>query len=131
MFDIATAVSITDGLSNTNALATPAGQYPVAQACLNKSDGGFLDWFAPSICELGRYVGVGSGAGCGTTNPDLYTTLHTNNLGSFVSNDYWCSTQFAGSPQFGAWLQSFATGEQVGVAKNSNVRVRCIRAFSS
>jgi len=38
VFNDTAADSITDGLNNTNALETPAGQYPAAQACLNKSD---------------------------------------------------------------------------------------------
>ncbi len=130
VFDNTSADSITDGLANTNALASPAGQYPAAQACLNKSDQGFTDWFMPAICELGRFVGLGSDAGCGTTNPNLYTTLHTNNLGGFASGVYWSSTEFSGLPTNGAWGQDFVNGGPIGVNKFSNLRVRCVRAFT-
>ncbi|MCC5793026.1 MAG: DUF1566 domain-containing protein [Legionellaceae bacterium] len=130
IFDDTTADSITDGLSNTNALASPAGQYPAAQACLNKSDQGFTGWFMPAICELGRFVGVGLDAGCGTTNPNLYTTLHTNSLGGFAGGGYWSSTEFSGNPTVNAWSQNFLSGGQGGVDKSFDLRVVCVRAFT-
>ncbi|HFL3415530.1 TPA: DUF1566 domain-containing protein [Legionella pneumophila] len=131
VFDDTAADSITDGLANTNALASPAGEYPAAQACLNKSSQGFTDWFMPAICELGRFVGLGFDAGCGNTNPNLYTTLHTNNLGGFADGRYWSSTEFSGNPANVAWIQNFINGLQVGVDKNViNLRVRCVRAFT-
>lgn len=129
IYDNTVADSITDGLANTNALANPAGQYPAAQACLNKSDQGFSDWFTPAICELGRYGGLGSDAGCGTTNPNLYTTLYTKNLGGFAGGFYWSSTEFSGVPTFFAWYQGFGNGGQFNDDKFTNLWVRCVRAF--
>lgn len=128
--DDTAADSITDGFANTNALANPAGQYPAAQACLNKNDQGFTDWFMPAICELGRFVGPGSDAGCGATNPNLYITLHTNSLGGFTNNDYWSSTEFSFSPTDFAWFQFFDSGSQLDESKDSTLRVRCVRAFN-
>nr|WP_248614399.1 DUF1566 domain-containing protein [Legionella fairfieldensis] len=130
ILDDTAADSITDGLANTNTLATPVGQYPAAQACLNKSDQGFADWFMPAICELGRYVGFGSDAGCGTTNPNLYTTLHTNNLGGFTNLFYWSSTEDAGNPTDSAWGQGFSSSFQFQSDKNLASSVRCIRDFT-
>jgi hypothetical protein len=132
LFDDTAADSITDGLSNTNALANPVGQYPAAQACRNKSEQGFTDWFMPAICELGRYSNPpgGADAGCGTTNPNLYTTLHTNGLGGFAGGGYWSSTEFSGDPTFDAWGQSFGGGGQGEVSKDVGLRVRCVRAFT-
>ncbi|BCA94732.1 hypothetical protein TUM19329_10930 [Legionella antarctica] len=132
LFDNTAADSITDGLSNTNALETPVGQYPAAQACRNKSEQGFTDWFMPAICELGRYSNPpgGTDAGCGTTNPNLYTTLHTNGLGGFAGDFYWSSTGFSGFPTDFAWLQVFSSGVQDGGSKNFGLRVRCVRAFT-
>nr|WP_244889684.1 DUF1566 domain-containing protein [Legionella jamestowniensis] len=129
VFDDTAADSITDGFSNTNALATP--QYPAAQACLNKNDQGFTDWFMPAICELGRFVGMGVNAGCGTTNPNLYTTLHTNNLGGFGNLVYWSSTENSGNPTFNAWVQDFDTGIQGdGGFKPDTHPIRCVRTFT-
>ncbi len=123
------ADSLTNGFANTNALATPLGQYPAAQACLNKSNQGFSDWFMPAICELGRYVTGGFPAGCNSTSPNLYTTLHTNNLGGFVNGDYWSSTEYSGT-SLAAWYQNFSDGNQAFDAKSTTYSVRSIRAFT-
>ncbi|HCD9576659.1 TPA: DUF1566 domain-containing protein [Legionella pneumophila] len=130
IFNNTAADSITDGFTNTNALASPVDQYPAAQACLDKNDQGFTNWFMPAICELGRYVGSGIDAGCGTTNPNLYTTLHTNNLGGFAGGLYWSSTEFSGDPTFNAWGHDFSSGFQFGDDKDGDLRVRCVRAFT-
>ncbi|MDI9817607.1 MULTISPECIES: DUF1566 domain-containing protein [unclassified Legionella] len=127
--DNTAADSITDGLANTNSLANPPGQYPAAQACLNKNDQGFTDWFMPAICELGRFIGFGQNAGCGNTNPNLYTTLHTNNLGGFANLEYSSSSEVSGDP-IDAWGQDFFDGIQFGGSKDSFARVRCVRAFT-
>ncbi|HAT6977457.1 TPA: DUF1566 domain-containing protein [Legionella pneumophila] len=119
-----------DGECNTARIIAAGLTSPVAaQLCEDLSDGGFTDWFMPAICELGRFVGLGSNAGCGTTNPNLYTTLHTNNLGGFASDLYWSSTEFSGVPTDFAWGQYFVDGFQNGVNKVLSLRVRCVRAF--
>ncbi len=130
LFDDTTADSITDGFSNTNALATPLSQYPAAQTCLSRNDQGFADWYLPAICEMGRYLGLGSDAGCGNTSPNLYSSLYTNNLGGFASSNYWSSSEFSGSPTIAAWIQAFLDGSQDPNSKDTNaIRVRCVRAF--
>lgn len=128
--DITSADSLTDGSANTAALGEPVGQYPAAQACLNNSSQGFTDWYMPAICELGRFVGSGSDAGCGATNPNLYTTLHMNNLGGFASDSYWSSTEFSADPQSFVWSQDFSNGAQLATDKAVAVRGRCARAFT-
>ncbi|KTC68098.1 NHL repeat protein [Legionella birminghamensis] len=127
---VSTANSITDGLSNTNALTTPVGQYPAAQACLDRLDQGFDDWYLPAICELGRYLGLGEDPGCGTTNANLFTTLYMNNLGGIVSTQYWSSTQYFANPNDNAWFQSFISNLLTSAIKTSEVRIRCVRAFA-
>jgi hypothetical protein len=125
------ADSITNGLANTNSLTSPAGQYPAAQACLNKTDDGFSDWYMPAICELGRFVGSGGNPNCPTANPNLYTVLRTNNLGAFANGSYWSSTEFVGSPAGFAWGQDFQTGGLGSFNKTVlSLRVRCVRAFT-
>jgi hypothetical protein len=120
-----------NGKCNTDRIIAAVLTPPVAaQLCENLSDSGFTDWFIPAICELGRFVGLGADAGCGATNPNLYTTLHTNGLGGFAGADYWSSTEFSGNPTSFAWLQVFGNGIQFGVDKNYSLRVRCVRAFT-
>lgn len=126
------ATSITDGLSNTNALASPVGQYPAAQLCLNKiSVEGFSDWYMPAICELGRYGGNGIDSGCGAINPNLYSTLYLKNLGNFAANDYWSSSQYSPSPSGTAWLQNFLNDLHSRDLKTLSLQVRCVRTFIS
>ncbi|STY12530.1 NHL repeat protein [Legionella pneumophila] len=120
-----------DGECNTARIIAASLTPPVAaQLCEDLADGGFTDWFMPAICELGRFVSLGSDAGCGTTNPNLYTTLHTNNLGGFAIDVYWSSTELSGDPTGFAWRQNFSNGFQFGVDKVVNLRVRCVRAFT-
>jgi hypothetical protein len=123
------ADSIIDGLSNTNLLQSPVGQYPAGQICFNKSDQGFTDWYLPAICELGRYTGSGADPGCGTANPNLYTTLFLNNLGGLTLGGYFSSTQFFSDPTNLAWRQVFNGGFIFATSKMADFRVRCIRIF--
>lgn len=124
-----TGVSITDGEANSNVLLMPVGQYPAAQACLNKTDEGFSDWYLPAICELGRYVGLGSDPGCGTTTPNLYTTLRVNGLGGLSAGLYWSSSAFSDISSTFAWAYSF-TGVAVLTDKGGVYGSRCVRRFS-
>ena len=124
------ANSLLDGVSNSNALETPVGQYPAAQSCLNKNDQGFADWYLPAICELGRYVGINTNAGCGSTRPNLYTTLHLKKLGGFANATYWSSSEFSGNSFYSAWAQYFGWGDQYYDGKTVSRNVRCIRVFT-
>ncbi|KTD12415.1 transmembrane protein [Legionella hackeliae] len=122
------ADNITNGLSNTNALATPVGQYPAAQVCLNKTSQGFSDWFLPAICEMG-YDETSTGSGCGTqVSPllqNLYSNLAQNGIGGFSNIFYWSSTEFSGAL---AWGENFSNGAQLTNTKVAlNTPIRCIR----
>lgn len=128
------ADSLTDGSANTDALNNPEGQYPAAQACLNKSSSqGFTDWYLPAICELGRGNDPDAPEWCGGTNPNLYTTLHKNSIGGFADDGrYWSSTE-GDPPQSFAWFQTFdddGTQDQNPKGDGDGMRVRCVRAFT-
>ncbi|KTD32470.1 hypothetical protein Lmor_2408 [Legionella moravica] len=123
------ADSLTNGLANTNILENPVGQYPAAQKCLNKSSQGFSDWYLPAICELGRYVGIGVDAGCGLTNPNLYSTLYLNNLAGFTQIYYWSSSEYSSNTD-NVWFQFFSNGRQNTLVKNNALPVRCVRIFT-
>ncbi|WP_133133795.1 DUF1566 domain-containing protein, partial [Legionella sp. W10-070] len=119
-----------DGECNTARIIAAGLTPPVAaQLCEDLSDGGFTDWFMPAICELGRFMD-GFDAGCGTTNPNLYTTLYTRNLGDLSDDEYWSSTEFSGNPTNGAWFQLFLVGFQGDATKIAIRRIRCVRAFT-
>lgn len=134
LFDDTAADSNTDGAANTSALATPVGQYPAAQVCINKLSSGFSDWYLPAICELGYASGPTPFSGCGTQGAPLlqntYSNLQLNGVGGF-SGGYWGSTEYFGFPTNNAWVENFANGNQqitnkVGAA---GVLVRCVRIF--
>lgn len=121
-----------DGACNTGRIIAANLAPPVAaQLCEDLVIGGFSDWFMPAICELGRFSNPpgGSDAGCGTTNPNLYTTLHANNLGGFADENYRSSTEFSLDPVSTAWTQVFLNGFQDANGKTFNQRLRCVRAF--
>ena len=120
-----------NGACNTSRIIAASLTPPVAaQLCEDLVSGGFNDWFMPAICELGRYLGgFGPDAGCGTANPNLYSTLHTNGLGGFAGDSYWSSTEFSGDPTVSAWYQDFSFGVQSDGSKGFDLRVRCVRAF--
>jgi hypothetical protein len=123
-----------DGACNTSRIIAAGLTPPVAaQLCEDLDSGGFSDWFMPAICELGRYSNPPGGidAGCAPTNPNLYTTLHTQSLGLFVNAVYWSSTQDLANPTSSAWLQLLTNGIQSTSSKSlNNNRVRCVRAFT-
>ncbi|WP_233588635.1 DUF1566 domain-containing protein [Legionella sp. km535] len=129
LFNDTLANSLLDGLTNSNSLVTPVGQYPAAQICLNKIDQGYTDWYLPAICELGRYVGINTNAGCGNFRPNLYATLSLKNLGGFVTSIYWSSSEYVLNAQFSAWAQYFGFGDQFFNSKTISSSVRCIRVF--
>lgn len=82
-----------------------------ARLCADLDDGGYADWYMPSVEELDL----------------LYTNLHQAGLGGFGDTFYWASTEF---DNFNAWGQNFLNGEQNFLFnKNLNFQVRAIRAF--
>lgn len=77
VFSITGVNSNTNGASNTAALATPVGQFPAAQACINKTTQGFTDWYLPAICQMG-YDGQSFGSGCGSSGSPLLQNIYSN-----------------------------------------------------
>jgi hypothetical protein len=128
------AQSDIDGASNTTAIVTALGNNGgtpyAAQLCNDfevDSQGNtpclagntcYDDWFLP--------------AGNSTLASGQLNCLFTNSatIGGFADVDYWSSTEFFGNPTVGAWNQSFFNGLQFGGAKSSDLRVRCVRAFT-
>ena len=105
-----TAVSTTNGRSNTLAAYTQNTTTPSAiQTCYELNEGGYQDWYLPAKDEL--------------------NCLYQNQvaIGGFAIDFYWSSTEFNASS---AWLQSFGNGFQGVDNKVSDLRVRCVRAFT-
>ncbi len=118
-----------------NATNHPISNLSYATGLCKQTINSYSDWYLPAICEMG-YDRLGQGTGCGTSGTptlqnmqsDLATTLN------ILSGNYWSSTENAGNPTLGAWLQSFASGgssAQFGGGKSGTLGVRCSRALTS
>ena len=68
------------------------------------------DWFLPSKDELNQ----------------MQSNLHKKGIGGFSVKDYWSSSEYNTS---NAWFQYFLGGNQLNSSRNSNYRVRPVRAF--
>jgi|TARA_B110000116_G_C16498192_1_gene430045 hypothetical protein len=108
---------------NANCSPNTSGNLIAANICANLTLGGYSDWFLPSKDELNLIW-------LNLVDPDGDTFNSgfgdTNNLGGFVSNLYWSSTEYDSTS---AWIHFLGNGDQVNINKNSTNYVRAIRAF--
>jgi hypothetical protein len=119
----ASAQSIWDGLSNSNAIVAQAGHTSSAAAlCLNSTNGGQTDWYLPSIQELN------------TLWNNYYTVARTFSQipgASTLSEDglYWSSSDR--SDVNIAYFFHFLIGNGYGdaIEKSQMLRVRAVRSF--
>jgi hypothetical protein len=92
-----------------------AGSY-AAKLCDDLVIGVYSDWYLPSKDELNlMYTNIGQGA-----------AAPLSNVGGFVSNYYWSSSEY--DDGF-AWNQYFSNGYQYNYGKNFTLYVRAVRAF--
>jgi hypothetical protein len=114
------AQSFWDGLSNSNAIIVAHTGYTnsAAYLCLNSINGGYNDWYLPSIQELNMLW---------NNYPAVARSLSQIPGGTQLSStSYWSSTESSGS---GAWTFNFINGGAIGSSKNSPNYVRAVRAF--
>jgi hypothetical protein len=138
---------ITDfGATNTLSPGPTPATYYAAGLCSSSIDG-YSDWHLPAICELSPEI-AGSGSGCNIGiqnivnqlpnligNPNAGTPSTSCVYGAnCMSNYYWSSTQFAGSPRNIAWYQFYSSvppgNSQFGAQKSNRMSVRCTRALT-
>ena len=93
------------------------GSTSAAAICAAYTGGFFNDWYLPSIEELNKmYLNIGQG-----------NALGLGNIGGFVNNNYWSSTEV---DFYIAWRQDFGFGTQNLSNKNYGFNdVRAVRAF--
>ena len=120
----ATATGVGTGATNTDAIInTYAGSSQTSYAAGLARDyngGGYTDWFLPSKDELNKMW---------ERRTDINTTATSNGGSSFVSNDYWSSSESNYSPIYAA-SQNFGDGSQnFFTSKDATNYVRAVRAF--
>lgn len=100
------------GLSNTSAIVSACGEQDrAAYICSNLDQGGYSDWFLPSVDELTM----------------IYNNLAKDGKGGFTQGQYWSSTQ---SPTDNmAQVVAFNDGHSQHNGKNSMLYVRAMRSF--
>ena len=103
-----------EGKYNTKMINWQQGGITSAAAiCGNYGDG---KWYLPSIEELNlMYENIGQG-----------NALGLGNIGGFVNNYYWSSTEY--DDNF-AWGQNFLSGGKFRLSKPDTGIVRAVRAF--
>jgi hypothetical protein len=77
-------------------------------ACKNLDTGGYMDWFLPSVSQLGK----------------LYHQKSV--VGGFTDGHYWSSTEGRAGD---ALIQSFSDGVQLPGSKSMHVLFRAVRSF--
>ena len=115
----ASAQSIWDGLSNSNAIVGQAGHTSSASAlCLNSTNGAQSDWYLPSVQELNMLWN------------NYYTVARSLTQISGATQlqpaDYWSSTEYGFST---ASLFDFYVGHAQYGYKSNSILVRAVRAF--
>jgi hypothetical protein len=114
------ANSFFDGLTNTNAIIAQTGlpattAYAVGRARLF-ADGGFSDWYLPSLWELNM---------CFNSAAIVNKILGSSNGFGPSFNNYWSSTEFNAS---NAYAINFNNGTMPGLNKNETFNaIRAVR----
>lgn len=105
-----TMKTIGTGSTNTDIIILKRGTGGAAGVARSCSDGGYHDWFLPSLDELSL----------------MYSNLKHYGIGNFGSNGYWSSSEY----DFGnAWGMNFGTGSQGYCNKTGAIYIRAVRAF--
>jgi hypothetical protein len=108
-----------DGSNNSNAIVLQNGHIAsAASLCFNSTNGGFSDWYLPSLQELNtlwnNYVHV---------SRSLSSITGASQL---IKNNYWSSSE---SDNSNAWAIAFFNGISFSNSKTSALAVRAARNF--
>jgi hypothetical protein len=123
---------IGQGFYNTSVMKV-AGGTSTAQAAVLAYAGGSTagQWFIPSMNELNELCKYARGQTTGVltvacASGGTLKTGTTNDLGGFVADIYWSSSEYDADL---AWGQNFGSGVQASYYKLYDVYVRPVRAF--
>jgi hypothetical protein len=134
----------TDGACNSSTINATYPGNPgdhAAGLCGLSTDGGFNDWYLPSLCEMGYEVAGGAwsaGGTCGLQGaPLLADNMQTRlvdsaNIGG-LTGFYWSSTQASFAAASTAFFHIFDTtpmGQSGGAKAALALKTRCVRAIT-
>jgi hypothetical protein len=109
-----------NGLGNSIATINQNNQInSAAKLCLDLVEGGFDDWYLPSIDELSLLWHCRF-----NVNKTLYTIVHSKQLSSLEG--YWSSSE---NGTTNAWFFAFNTGRPSNGTKTDKFFVRAVRTF--
>ncbi len=122
-----TAESMTDGVSNTEAIISQSGHTTsAAKLCKEYSSDGYSGWYLPSDREFVLLAAVDY------MIDDVFDNDDNDATGGFIQEyddlfgRYWTSTE---TPSGKAWIFSFPENLMKSAGKTSPYRVRAIRSF--
>jgi hypothetical protein len=113
------AQSVWDGLTNSNAIVAQSGHLTsAAKLCIDWTDGGFSDWYLPSIQELTVLW----------NNYNVVARALNGISGAkpMLSGYYWSSSEVESNIAWGYYFSAGGAGTQLKPDKHA---VRAIRAF--
>jgi hypothetical protein len=140
-----------DGVANTAAMVTSGiADHPAAQFCVNRSIGGYTDWYLPAYHELNiayqnlkpsidgndDRVGINaysvprlnSNFTASFPSQTILTVFKTNGAEAFEADVHWSSTADAGSVSAAAF--DFKNGPIYGINKINSRRLRAFRRIA-
>ncbi len=113
---VGTGTGIGSGQTNTTAIMGQAGHTDsAAKLCSDLLEGGYEDWFLPSMDELNQMY----------LNLVAYYDPHGFLTHGFISTYYWTSSEYSSH----ARAQNMEAGWQGIQTRSTGYNVRCIRSF--
>lgn len=109
-----TSSALGTGAANTNLIVVNCSDSTfAAKSCADLVQGGYSDWYLPSLDELTKLQ----------QNKDL--------IGNFDQDGrlYWSSSQGTANPPYDGFAIQFTTGDIYGSGKSNGAQVRPVRSF--
>ncbi|MBN9227048.1 beta strand repeat-containing protein [Legionella steelei] len=123
-----------DGFCNSSNMLTSfsTGNTYSAGICQGISDGGYLDWHLPAMCELGPFNPYSPSSLCTPGSTNMLDELFLQGIGGLVNNGtYWSSTEASDVAIF-SWNRQFGSpSSQQLNGKNFTFGIRCARNLAN